>query len=83
MNPFQASLRDAALHFPPYWVWNGLAMYWLSKGRIVPILSDVGHLIVAPQILRAAVVGLLRPQGQKFKVTAKGGDRTRWFVEWG
>ncbi len=83
MNPFQASLRDAALHFPPYWVWNSLAMYWLSKGRIVPILSDVGHLIVAPQILKAVVVGLLRPQWQKFKVTAKGGDRTRWFVEWG
>ena len=28
-------------------------------------------------------MGLLRPQGQKFKVTAKGGDRTRQFVEWG
>jgi cellulose synthase (UDP-forming) len=38
---------------------------------------------VAPQNLKAVVVGLLRPQGQKFKVTAKGGDRTRWFVEWG
>ena len=58
-------------------------MHWLSNGRIVPILSDVSHIIVMPQILRAAVVGLLRPQGHKFQVTAKGGDRTRWFVEWG
>ena len=83
IRPFQASLRDAALHFTPYWVWGSLAMYWLSDGRIVPILTDVGYLISAPQILRAAFVGLLRPQGQKFKVTAKGGDRTRRFVEWG
>ena len=28
-------------------------------------------------------MGLLRPQGHKFKVTAKGGDRSRCFVEWG
>ena len=57
--------------------------HWLSNGRIVPILSDVSRIIVMPQILRAVVAGLLRPQGHKFRVTAKGGDRTRWFVEWG
>lgn len=26
--------------------------------------------------------GLLRPKGQKFKVTAKGGDRSRRFLQW-
>ena len=83
IHPFQASLRDVAIRFLPYWLWNGLAMHWLSNGRIVPILSDVSQIIVMPQILRAAVAGLLRPQGHKFQVTAKGGDRTRWFVEWG
>ena len=25
---------------------------------------------------------MLKPQGHKFKVTAKGGDRSRRFVEW-
>ena len=83
IHPFQASLRDVAIRFLPYWLWNGLAMHWLSNGRIVPILSDVSQIIVMPQILRAVVAGLLRPQGHKFQVTAKGGDRTRWFVEWG
>lgn len=82
MRPFQASAREAAIHFAPYWVWSSLAMYWLSRGLVVPILSDVSQLIVAPQHLKAVVAGLLRPQGQKFKVTAKGGDRTRWFVQW-
>ncbi len=83
IHPFQASLRDVAIRFLPYWLWSGLTMHWLSNGRIVPILSDVSQVIVAPQILRAVVAGLLRPQGHKFQVTAKGGDRTRWFVEWG
>ena len=35
-----------------------------------------------PQLLRAAAAGLFRPQGQKFQVTAKGGDRAHGFVEW-
>ena len=83
VRPFQASLGDLAARFLPYFIWSGLSMNWLSNGRIVPILSDVSHLIVAPQILKAAFAGLLRPQGRKFEVTAKGGDRTRWFVEWG
>ena len=58
-------------------------MHWLTGGRVIPILSDVSQIIVLPQILRAVVVGLLRPQGHKFQVTAKGGDRARGFVEWG
>jgi cellulose synthase (UDP-forming) len=83
VRPFQASFADLAVRFLPYFLWSGLSMNWLSKGRVVPILSDVSHLIVAPQILKAAFAGLVRPQGRKFQVTAKGGDRTRWFVEWG
>src|SRR5208337_4299723 len=83
IHPFQTSLDGLAVHFLPYWLWNGLTMHWLSGGRIVPILSDVSQIIVVPQILKAVFVGLWRPQGHKFQVTAKGGDRGRGFVEWG
>ncbi len=83
IHPFQTSLDGLAVHFLPYWLWNGLTMHWLSGGRIVPILSDVSQIIVLPQILKAVFVGLWRPQGHKFQVTAKGGDRGRGFVEWG
>ena len=48
----------------------------------MPILFDVSQIIVMPQILKAALFGLARPQGQKFQVTAKGGDRNQGFVEW-
>jgi len=83
IHPFQTSLDGLAVHFLPYWLWSGLTMHWLSGGRIVPILSDVSQIIVLPQILKAVFVGLWRPQGHKFQVTAKGGDRGRGFVEWG
>ena len=82
LHPFQASLLDLAGRFLPFWLWSGFTMHWLSGGRVAPILSDVSQIIVTPQILKAAVFGLARPQGQRFEVTAKGGDRNRGFVEW-
>jgi cellulose synthase (UDP-forming) len=82
LHPFQASLLDLAGRFLPFWLLSGLTMHWLSGARVVPILSDVSQIIVMPQILKAVVFGLSRPQGQKFEVTAKGGDRNRGFVEW-
>jgi cellulose synthase (UDP-forming) len=83
IHPFRAPVVDIMTHFLPYFLWQVLVMHWLSGGRYVPILSDVSQLIVAPQILRAVFAGLARPQGQKFQVTAKGGDRGCGFVEWG
>jgi cellulose synthase (UDP-forming) len=54
----------------------------LTEGRIMPVMSDVTQLIAAPAVLRAAIAGLFHPKDQKFKVTAKGGERGRRFVEW-
>ena len=82
IHPFRTTTYDLAVHFLPYFVWNSLAMHWLSGGRVVPILFDVGQLLAMPQNLKAVAVGLWRPQGHKFKVTAKGGDRARGFIEW-
>ena len=82
LHPFHASLYDLATRFLPYFLWSGLVMSWLSGGKVIPILFDVSQIIVMPQILKAALFGLARPQGQKFQVTAKGGDRNQGFVEW-
>ena len=82
LHPFHASLYDLATRFLPYFLWSGLVMSWLSSGKVMPILFDVSQIIVMPQILKAAFFGLARPQGQKFQVTAKGGDRNHGFVEW-
>jgi cellulose synthase (UDP-forming) len=77
-----ADLGSVAFYFVPFFVWHTVAMSWLTRGRVLPIMSDVCQLIAAPQVLKAVIVGLARPQGHKFKVTAKGGDRNHRFIEW-
>lgn len=55
---------------------------WLSGGRILPILTDVTQLLAMREILQSVFIGLIKPKGHKFKVTAKGGDRTKVVVQW-
>jgi cellulose synthase (UDP-forming) len=77
-----ASMADALSNFVPYYVVQMGIMGWMTNARVVPIMADVSQLIGAHSILRAVAAGLIRPVGQKFKVTAKGGDRDVRFVEW-
>ncbi|MCP3472045.1 glycosyltransferase [Bradyrhizobium sp. CCGUVB1N3] len=78
----QADLSELLQFFLPYYVWHGLAMTWLSHGRALAMMTDVSQLVAAPAVLKAVTTGLLKPKGHKFKVTAKGGDRDKKFVEW-
>ena len=78
----QVSLFDLLAMFLPYYLVHAQVMGWFSRGRVVPILTDVGQFLTAPAALKAVAIGLLRPIGQKFKVTAKGGDRAVRFLEW-
>jgi cellulose synthase (UDP-forming) len=75
-------LQDALEHFVPFFVVQMATMRWLTNGRVLPGMSDVSQMMAAHEILRAVTAGLLRPKGQKFKVTAKGGDRSRRLVQW-
>ena len=77
-----ASTQDALSNFLPYFIVQMSVMGWMTRARVVPIMADISQLIAAHSILRAVAAGLLRPVGQKFKVTAKGGDRDVLFVEW-
>jgi cellulose synthase (UDP-forming) len=54
----------------------------MAQSRVMPIMTDVTQLLAASQILQAVAHGLFKPEGQKFKVTAKGGDRSKRFVQW-
>jgi cellulose synthase (UDP-forming) len=77
-----ARLAELLPYFLPLIVWHTATMSWISGGRSLLVMSDVAQFIAAPAILKAVFTGLLRPQGHKFKVTAKGGDRSRRFIEW-
>jgi cellulose synthase (UDP-forming) len=77
-----ASIQDALGYFLPAFVIHMSIMGWMTQARVVPIMVDVSQLIAAHSVLKAVVAGLLRPVGQKFQVTAKGGNRDVLFVEW-
>ena len=77
-----ASVADVILYFAPYYIWVLFTLNFVSSGLIVPIVNDVSQLLGAIPITRAAAVGLFRPRGHPFSVTAKGGDRARVVIQW-
>jgi len=77
-----AGVTDTISHIFPFFIVQIVIMGWLTEWRVLPIMADLSQLLSAHEIIKAVVVGVLRPQGQKFKVTAKGGDRSKRFVQW-
>jgi cellulose synthase (UDP-forming) len=77
-----ATVPGVISHFLPYFAAVLIVLNWISGGLIVPVLNDVSQLLGAREITKAVLIGLVRPKNQKFKVTAKGGDRTRTVVQW-
>jgi cellulose synthase (UDP-forming) len=77
-----ADLFELLKYFLPFYVWHAVTMAWISRGRSLAIMTDLSQYIAAPAVLKAVITGLIRPQGHKFKVTAKGGDRSQRFIEW-
>ncbi|SLN60336.1 Cellulose synthase catalytic subunit [UDP-forming] [Roseivivax jejudonensis] len=77
-----APLDEVLIYFATYYLWAQIVMNLMAPLMILPILHDVSQLIGAIPISRAAIVGLLKPKGHPFSVTAKGGDRSRIVVQW-
>ncbi|MET3890329.1 cellulose synthase (UDP-forming) [Bosea sp. OAE506] len=77
-----ASLVDIIIYYCPYYIAVMAVLNWLSKGLFIPVVNDVGQLVAAWPITRAAATGLLTKGPHKFSVTAKGGDRTKIVVQW-
>jgi cellulose synthase (UDP-forming) len=82
INSVQADVATTLSYYVPHFVASAIATGWMAQSRVMPIMTDVTQLLAASQILQAAAHGLLKPKGQRFKVTAKGGDRSRRFVQW-
>ncbi len=77
-----ASFQDVLSYFLPCFIVQMSVLGWMTQARVMPIMADVSQLIAAHSALKAVVAGLFNPVGQKFKVTAKGGNRDVLFVEW-
>lgn len=74
---------DVLRYFGTYFAWIFLVNRLIAPGMFLPIMHDVNQLIGAIPISKAAIVGIFRPHGHPFSVTAKGGDRTKVVVQWG
>ncbi len=82
VHAVQADVADTLGYYLPYFISQITIMGWMARGRVMPIMSDVTQLLAASQIARAVGHGLVRPKGHKFQVTAKGGDRSKRFIQW-
>ena len=56
---------------------------WVSRRRTLPIFMEVTHMVTAVAITWTLITCCYRPFGRPFKVTDKGGDRSRTIVRWG
>lgn len=77
-----ANVPEIIRFFAPYYIWVLFSLNFVSGGLIVPVVNDVSQLLGAIPITRAAIVGLIKPKGHPFSVTAKGGDRTKVVIQW-
>jgi cellulose synthase (UDP-forming) len=82
LNVVVAPLDDIVGHFVPYYLSVMVAFGWATGGLIQPVLTDVAQLLAMFEVLRAAVIGLFKPRGHPFKVTAKGGRRDQLRIAW-
>jgi cellulose synthase (UDP-forming) len=77
-----ADVPGVLSHFGVWFVWSMIATHFLARGAQLPFVTEVSALVAALPITASAWSGLLSPGGRAFKVTDKGGDRSRRVVQW-
>lgn len=82
VHAVEADVAQTLAYYLPHFVAQIAIMGWMTQGRVMPVMSDVTQLLAASQIVKAVAHGLIKPKGHKFRVTAKGGDRSRRLVQW-
>jgi cellulose synthase (UDP-forming) len=77
-----ADAQDVLNHYIPSICTPVIVLAWITRGRVMSIVTDAAQLLVCVDAMKAAAIGLIKPKGHKFKVTAKGGERDRLNVQW-
>jgi cellulose synthase (UDP-forming) len=57
-------------------------MGFYARLRVLPVMTDVSQLLSGFAVVRTVAVGLVRPFGHPFKVTAKGVSKDKISVQW-
>jgi cellulose synthase (UDP-forming) len=61
---------------------RSVLIYWLSLGKVPPLVVTVMNALGALHFSRAALTALVWPSSVPFNVTTKGGDRDTVVVRW-
>lgn len=82
VTSFAASQEELVFWLAPHVLASMLGLGLLSRGRLVPLLSDVSQLLITFPVLATVARTLVRPFGQPFRVTPKGISTTTSTVHW-
>lgn len=77
-----ARVEGVLAYFVPAYAASLAVLNWLSRGLIMPFITDVAQLVAAGPITRAVWTGLLTPGPHSFKVTDKGGAPGKTVIQW-
>jgi len=75
---YVAFLRHAVPALIAFYAYSG----WVSRRRTLPVFMEVTHMVTAVAITWTLITCCYKPFGRPFKVTDKGGDRSRTVVRW-
>ncbi len=80
---FRASAESLCLLLFPRLIAGYVIGYWLSGGKVLPVVGTVHKTLPAFHVSVALLRGLVAPFGRPFQVTAKGLARGAVTVQWG
>lgn len=78
-----ATAADVLLVVVPRVLARAVIMYWLSEGKVVPVVGTVGKVVPAFHLSLVVLKSLFRPFGAPFRVTSKGQSRDGVVIHWG
>lgn len=82
LNAVQAPVDAIVSYFLPYYLSAMITLWWATGGMIQPVLTDVTHVLTMFEALKGTLIGLFKPRGHPFRVTAKGGRRDQLVISW-
>ena len=78
----QAPAAEFLHYFLPSFFATTLTLNWIGKGFFIPLIPDVAAIVPSLAICRAIYMGLFTKGPHRFRVTAKGADRSAVVVHW-
>lgn len=82
VSVINADINDLIFYLGPCIAAQIVTLAWISRGRVLPVLTDASQVLIATDLVKAAATGFFHPKNQRFKVTDKGGDRSRTRIQW-